>query len=287
MTKLPAYPHLDGLVDLACRDGVDIRPTLLRVLTDLYVQKPSHSSDEEVQYVELALGLIGGVDESTRAAVASTLARYPAAPIAVMERLAAIEAPAASAETDDPVARFFLANSEQRRTILFDLDAGETPARTAAPPAGELMRRLENAALQRNSGEFGRVLERAVGVSPELAQRITRDYSGEPLVVAAKALGMPAATLHRILLFLNPAIGESVERVHALADLFEELPQQCAARMIEIWRKATQQPAKAQIRHEPVHHDDDRRSARSLASSTVRRKVSRSDAQPRRGYGDR
>ncbi len=59
--KFSAYPPLDGLVDLACRDGVDIRPTLLRVLTDLYVQKPTHSADEETQYVELALGLIEGL----------------------------------------------------------------------------------------------------------------------------------------------------------------------------------------------------------------------------------
>ena len=44
MMKFSAYPPLDGLVDLACRDGVDIRPTLLRVLTDLYVQKPTHSA---------------------------------------------------------------------------------------------------------------------------------------------------------------------------------------------------------------------------------------------------
>ena len=40
-------PGLESLVDLACRDGVDIRPTLLRVLTDLYVQKHVHTSEEE------------------------------------------------------------------------------------------------------------------------------------------------------------------------------------------------------------------------------------------------
>jgi uncharacterized protein (DUF2336 family) len=286
MMKLPAYPHLDGLVDLACRDGVDIRPTLLRVLTDLYVQKPSHSSDEEVQYVELALGLIGGVDAATRAAVASTLERYPAAPAAIVERLGNIGPPAARYAADQVTERFFTANSEQRRMIIFDLDAGEAPARVAAPPAGELMRRLENAALQRNTGEFGRVLARVLDVSSELAQRITRDYSGEPLVIAAKTMGMPPATLHRILLFLNPAIGQSVERVHALADLFEELPQQNAARMIEMWRGSAQHRAKIPVQHEAVQFDDERRSARSFATSTVRRKVSRSDEPPRCSSGE-
>ena len=57
MMKLPAYPHLDGLVDLACRDGVDIRPTLLRVLTDLYVQKRSHSADEFIYVEEIRSGI--------------------------------------------------------------------------------------------------------------------------------------------------------------------------------------------------------------------------------------
>src|SRR5216683_1887741 len=92
MMKLPAYPHLDGLVDLACRDGVDIRPTLLRVLTDLYVQKPSHSAAEEAQYLELALGLIDSVDAPTRAAVAASLAKYPAAPEPILRKLSSADA---------------------------------------------------------------------------------------------------------------------------------------------------------------------------------------------------
>ena len=87
MAKSSAYPPLDGLVDLACRDGVDIRPTLLRVLTDLYVQKPVHSAEEETQYVELARGLIDAVDATTLAVVADRLSAYPAAPAAILGRL--------------------------------------------------------------------------------------------------------------------------------------------------------------------------------------------------------
>jgi hypothetical protein len=68
---------LDSLVDLACRDGVDIRPTLLRVVTDLYVQKPNHSAEEETQFVELALGIIEAVDPQRRAVVSGALAGYP------------------------------------------------------------------------------------------------------------------------------------------------------------------------------------------------------------------
>ena len=87
MVQFSAYSPLDSLVDLACRDGVDIRPTLLRVLTDLYVQKPIHSADEERQYVELALGLIEAVDAPTRAAVAARLATYPGAPVSLRRKL--------------------------------------------------------------------------------------------------------------------------------------------------------------------------------------------------------
>ena len=41
---------LDNLTHLGLRGGVDMRPTLLCVLTDLYVQKLTHTPDEERHY---------------------------------------------------------------------------------------------------------------------------------------------------------------------------------------------------------------------------------------------
>src|SRR5471032_2999537 len=118
MNKSSAYPPLDGLVDLACRDGIDIRSTLLRVLTDLYVQKPTHSAEEETQYVELALGLIEAVDTPTRAAVAASLSAYAAASAAILRKLADTGSLLGSdlarlteAETNDLVEIFFKALS--------------------------------------------------------------------------------------------------------------------------------------------------------------------------------
>ena len=58
MTAAPLFPGFDGLMTLSRREGVDIRPTLLRVLTDLYVQARSHSPDEERQFVELTSRLM-------------------------------------------------------------------------------------------------------------------------------------------------------------------------------------------------------------------------------------
>jgi hypothetical protein len=82
-------PALAGLEDLAGRaEGIGMRPTLLRVLTDLYLQRPSHTPEDERYYTELVLRLIDATDASQRIALATRLARYPSAPRAVIERLA-------------------------------------------------------------------------------------------------------------------------------------------------------------------------------------------------------
>jgi len=145
-----------------------------------------------------------------------------------------------------------------------------------SPATSEVIRRLEAAALQRNTGEFSRVLERALGISRGLAERIAGDRSGEPIVVAAKALGMQAAVLQRILLFLNPAIGQSVERVYDLARLFDELVPAAAERMVTIWRTTGKRSRPV---HAPGHWDDERRSARSLSTPAPRRDVQRREDQ--------
>jgi uncharacterized protein (DUF2336 family) len=292
MPKSFAYPTLDGLLDLACQDGVDIRPTLLRVLTDLYVQKPVHTADEEIQYVELALRLIEAVDAATRATVAARLSHYPAAPTALLQRLAttapatggtAGTAPQADAETvseHELVELFFTASPEERVLILTNLDAvAESGTSEAAQAASEVLHRLENTALQRNPSEFIRILERALGIAHALAERIVCDPSGEPIVVAAKALGMRAAVFHRILLFLNPVIGQSVQRVYDLARLFDEITSASAERMLAIWRQSAARPKR---RHEPVLWDDDRASARSQSTPARYRPVHFRDPQPLR-----
>ncbi|HVV63358.1 MAG TPA: DUF2336 domain-containing protein [Pseudolabrys sp.] len=262
MVAYSAYP-LEGLLDLACRDGIDIRPTLLRVLTDLFVQKPTHSAEEEAQYVELAQRLVDAVDVPTRAAVMARLSSYPGAPDIVLQRLmelgespAPVAPPLASTlplpvreQTEpEPVRRsedieltelFFAADAEERRLILLNLDAAE-PTETQRKPlaADDVIGHLENAALAHNTRDFVRTLGRVLNIGSELMTRLVHDESGEPIVVAAKLLGMKAAVLHRILLFVNPSVGHSVERVYDLALLYDEMTPAAAERMISIWRRA-------------------------------------------------
>jgi len=118
MTEAPSTPELgnpelNGLVKLSDRKGVDIRPTLLRVVTDLYLQKPTHTEEESQRYERLALKLIEHVDVKTRSTIAQKIAGYPNAPAAVRQRLLKEyikvqapepeEAPAASAAEPAPV----------------------------------------------------------------------------------------------------------------------------------------------------------------------------------------
>src|ERR1700760_2710651 len=87
MTPHPSFPGFDGLMTLSRREGVDIRPTLLRVLTDLYVQARAHSVEEVRQFVELSSRLIDQVDDATRAAVRARLAIYPGTPEEILRKL--------------------------------------------------------------------------------------------------------------------------------------------------------------------------------------------------------
>jgi uncharacterized protein (DUF2336 family) len=324
MDYLKAYPALEGLVDLANRDDIDISVTLLRVLTDLYVTKPAHSGEEERQYTELALRLLEAVDVPARQRLAQRLAGYPATPppivrrlvrdviavaepilrhsqslpaaelfaiakamspghvaaIAARDELKSIAPSNAAARSVSPIAGggvtendlndlselFFAANAAERRMILLNLDyAPLPPTKSIAPQlAAEANRRLEAAALSHNGEVFVRELARALTISHEHARRLTDDQSGEPLVIAAKALGMPADALQRILLCLNPVIGQSIQRVYALADLYEEIKADAALRMAAIWQTTAHQTGdkpKAPA-HQPQYMDDPSRPRR-------------------------
>lgn len=331
------FPKLEGLDSLARRDGVDIRPTLLRVLTDLYIQKPSHSGEEERHYTELALRLIDSVDVATRVTIAKKLGAYAGTPPMVARRLArdviavaepvlrhsralspedlasivrdlgpdhaailderretippvgisALQsrrpvAPAAQtspAESDIRLAElFFSAEPSARRTLLMSLGSVEAEKPQSVQPV-ETNRALEAAALGRDRTHFTKLLEGALGISPEQAERIVGDPSGEPLLVAAKTLAMPSVALQRILMFIDPAIGESVQRVFDLAGLYERISADAAHTIVASLRGhepvRPRRPA-----HRPMYYDDE--AARSRRGSAVRRPAAAEPQAPAR-----
>ena len=281
--EMPSLRSLEGLTDIGLRGGVDMRPTLLRVLTDLYVQKLTHTAEEDRHYTELALRLLDSVDVAVRAAVAARLANHLSAPWRVIERLTAdlpevvsalrqrvptasavkpaerkqvtIAAPNRAASRRENPANapatlaaevagelnelFFAATANERQLILLNLHIVATlpAARGNVARDPTVGRRLEAAALARKREEFAQVLAQSLRISRQQARRVAGDELGEPIVVAAKALTVPRDLLYRILLFVNTAVGHSVERVHALATLYEEISTQVAHDLVGIWQE--------------------------------------------------
>jgi hypothetical protein len=369
MVNISTPPGLEGLFDLD-RKGVDIRPTLLRVLTDQYLRSPVRSPDEERHYTELAMRLIDETDIATRAAVAVRLAPHACAPRTIVLQLArdvlevaepvllhspcltpadceaivqergAIYAgilarrgkpeqprhnaqqaatprmtPAAQATvpttaaingrnsedsasadhaqhaaaeiiTVDLEARelselFFMADSYERRLILLNLDYADAPAAEppAALPQADIWR-IETAALRHNTATVMRELERALGISSQQSRRIVDDELGEPMIVAAKAMNIPADILQRIVLFMNPRVGQSVDRVYELSALYREISIEAARRLVAILRAA--EPVSHKTRAIHAAAETGRRALSDLASTVARKP----DAVLRRAGGE-
>jgi hypothetical protein len=299
MTTPLLFPGFDGLMTLSRREGVDIRPTLLRVLTDLYVQTSAHSDDEERQFVELTSRLIDEVDDATRAVVRARLAIYPGTPAEVLKRLglqrtsanqviplapeipapppaaAAVKAalseaqlrmssnlsmqPKDAAEITD---MFFSASASERALILHNLL--ETPlkasARIPAARAARAIETLEMAAFAADVENFTLELGEALILPWRLAAQLVNDPGGEPLACAVKALDMPSPVFQRVLLFLKPEFGCSVETVYRLSRLYDRLSERSALIMLAAWRGSTMAVARAKYR--PSLYDDERHRAR-------------------------
>jgi hypothetical protein len=87
--RAPAgFAGLEDLLGMPPADNTDLCASLLQALTDLYLQRPIHTPEDDHYYTELALRLIDASEISDRAALAARLATYPSAPLPVLKRLA-------------------------------------------------------------------------------------------------------------------------------------------------------------------------------------------------------
>jgi hypothetical protein len=306
MTTPPLFPGFDGLMTLSRREGVDIRPTLLRVLTDLYVQARAHSDEEARQFIELTSRLIDEVDDATRAAVRARLAIYPGTPAEVLIKLglkraspdqrvpvAREIAPAAAPPSPSPVKApseaqlrlasnlsmqpkdaaeisdmFFGASASERALILHDLP--ETPlrasARIPATRAARAIETLEMAAFAADVENFTLELGETLILPWKVATQVVNDPGGEPLACAVRALNMPAPVFQRVLLFLKPEFGHSVNTVYRLSRLYDTLSERSGLIMLAAWRGSTMAVTRAKYR--PALYDDERNRARAATAQT-------------------
>jgi hypothetical protein len=290
----------DSLIELNDRPGADMTARLLLALTALYVQRATHTAEEQQQYIELALRLIDKVEAGTRTAVARILQRHPDAPAEVVARLygkqssrdgdpegephhtrdqpfvcnpvlADRECAPALTPSDAPAGRqlpppysspqagqgksilpprlaeegkegalgetFFAASAAERRRLLslIDRDCGDDVE--AAPEDSERRYgKADAAALPGRISEFAREFGQLIDIPASLWERILNDPSGEPMVVAAKATGMPIAILQRILLLVSASASHSVQRVYDLTDLYHGLDSRAARHILALWR---------------------------------------------------
>ena len=298
MTTLPLFPGFDGLMTLSRREGVDIRPTLLRVLTDLYVQSSVHSADEERQFVELTSRLIDQVDDATRAVVRGRLSIYPGTPAPIRAKLglqqvsrdhqvplagsipaqpaaplpakppseAQLRVSALSMQPNDAAEicnMFFAATGSERALILHNLN--QAPLKPAARiTAARAIETLEMAAFVSDVENFTLELGEALILPSRIAAQVVDDPGGEPLACAMKAVEMPSAVFQRVLLFLKPEFGSSVNTVYRLSRLYDRLSERSALIMLAAWRGATVAATRAKYR--PALYDDERQRARPAAA---------------------
>jgi uncharacterized protein (DUF2336 family) len=316
---LSPHSSIQGLIELARRDGVDMRPALLRAITDLFVLEPTHTPADRARFAELACRLLDGVETPVRVAIAERLASYPGTPAVVAARLARDEIAVADsvlrrspllgeaelhaildsrgiahaiaiaartslprsvlrrlaeagtcaprtqtkaeprqAETDPALTialarRYLVADPNERRLILTAMPCcpavdDEERLRRIGHGFGAL---LERAALRHRAHEFALLLRQTAGLPGEVAARAVTDPSGEIAVAICRALEIPFDATSRILLFLNPQIGASVQRVFGLADWFEKIGPAAARRLMAAWCVLGPEREKRKIRSEP------------------------------------
>jgi uncharacterized protein (DUF2336 family) len=298
MSNMPLFPSFDGLMSLSKHEGVDIRPTLLRVLTDLYVQAAKHTEAERRQFAELASRLIDGVDDATRAAVRARLSVCPDTPEVIAEKLglipertvvAATSKADAAANREDMTATpaasrppqlamrpadaaeiervFAAAKGLERVRVLQNLDS--SPLMPAVRPgprrAARAIETLEMAAFAGDLESFAFELSTVLLLPTRAAERIVEDAGFEPIACACKAIGMDDEVFQRVLLFLKPGVGASVIDVFRLARLYSVLSERASLIMVSVWRGAT--VAHVQSRHSAALYDDERRRARPVNAS--------------------
>jgi hypothetical protein len=87
--SVDAAPDLSGLIELSRVAHLDLKPVILRVQTDLFVQAESRDRAERDSFEALACGLIPRVDDETALIVAEKLGPFPGTPEPVLAALAA------------------------------------------------------------------------------------------------------------------------------------------------------------------------------------------------------
>jgi len=138
-----------------------------------------------------------------------------------------------------------------------DPRVGAVAPRVRVPPGRSLLARYEAARSPLDLGPDPGIVGpgRRIGYVPAAA-----------LVLRRAALDVSSAAFQRILMFLNPEAGSSVNYVYRLSRLYDRLSERSALVMLAAWRGSTMAVARAKYR--AALYDDERHRARSAPSQT-------------------
>jgi uncharacterized protein (DUF2336 family) len=213
--------------------------------------------------VDLDAELVAALGMRPEPEVALTLAGNLAAPIdaptfAALARRAERQKPLADAllarppGAADPASLFLLAGSERRAAILAAaqrLELARPGAATNEVRRDDSIARLERQALEREPELFISTLALLLGCGRDLAERIAREPSGEPLAVALAALDAPQDVAVRILISGDLQSGAKYTRLGSLIRLGVGLNPAAARRVIAALVGA---PRARRAQHQPV-----------------------------------
>jgi hypothetical protein len=123
----------------------------------------------------------------------------------------------------------------------------------AAPPIVDekIMSSLQQLALVQARPRFVHLLAKSLGLPSNFVAGLVDDPHGEPLALCLGALRVPAPAATRIFLFIDPRIGQSVERVRTLLRLVRDTPAPVCRAIL-----ARLAPDRRPARHETQHDQE-------------------------------
>lgn len=245
------------------RGPIQLAEPILRlavVLDDTALTSLSNTSPAHLAAIAARREVSPGLAKQIAAVVHETSEAAPAAPavaalpVAAPEQAVTLEVPMApepvdieTGEIDPPSVEikpaqlkpdYLAASPEDRAAIimrLITLTPLPLSERVQAPDPAFTDDLLE-AAKSGSPDAVAKLLEQALGVTPENAARIVADESGQAFAVAARALGLSFAILSRVLFRLHPVAGRSASDMTRLADMFDQLPNASAQHLVASWR---------------------------------------------------
>ena len=198
---------LMGLLKLGHSGDVDVRPVLLRAVTDLFVGHPSHSLSELRQFEAIVVGLFDHCDAPTRQVVAAKLARFGAAPPSVVELFLRAGGPAA--------AEFLAHSSLVGKPALMDAaENGEAALALAVAGRADLDPSTTLVLAKRPETEVARALalNPAAPIDEECAQTLASRSPRDPETARAvcRRVADPRAVAHLFLFATRAQRAEAI-----------------------------------------------------------------------------